>query len=212
MSTELLKFPKLCFQYFDLLSHLCEVYPEKIAELPESSLDMLMSTLSAGLELPETRVLRIVLESLESLAKHLWTSLKHNRAPFAQQRFPGNAFRLQPHRCSTLLALGRASFASFFIHCVLQRLLRSEEGGDAVAAAAATLLLLLSCEQSNAQRILRDVVDSIGTYASVDVDIQTLLHFDEGTEFDPLSSKTHDSFRERLGVFVRSARRLTRTH
>lgn len=72
MTTEMLKFPKLCFQYFDLLSHLCEIYPQKICELPASSLQMLMCTIDFGLSLPETKALRLVLESLESLAKYQW--------------------------------------------------------------------------------------------------------------------------------------------
>lgn len=76
MTVEMLKFPKLCYQYFDLLSHLCEMYPETVSGLPLPYLRTLMSTIDCGLRQPETRVLRIVMESLESLAKHQWHCMK----------------------------------------------------------------------------------------------------------------------------------------
>jgi len=76
MSEEMLKFPKLSFCYFDLLAYLCEVYPEKIAQLQSFHLQTLLSTLDSGLRMEEMRSLRIALEALEGLAKYHWNQCK----------------------------------------------------------------------------------------------------------------------------------------
>ena len=58
ISEEMLKFPKLCRQYFRLLSFLLEVYPEKVAGLPADAFSQLMRTLEYGLTQPDSQVVR----------------------------------------------------------------------------------------------------------------------------------------------------------
>ena len=90
MTTEMLKFPKICFRYFDLLSHLCDMYPEKVMQLPAASRQMLMSTLVFGIHLPESRALRLVMESLASLARHLYEQSHGTMAPHTVSSNPSS--------------------------------------------------------------------------------------------------------------------------
>jgi hypothetical protein len=49
ISLELLKYPKLCRQYFSLLAHMLEVYPEKVAVLPQAQFGSIITSLDFGL-------------------------------------------------------------------------------------------------------------------------------------------------------------------
>eukprot|EP00249_Psilotum_nudum_P010588 c22631_g1_i2 orf=152-3370(+) len=49
ISVDLLKYPKLCRQYFTLLAHMLEVYPEKIAKLSTEAFGHIVGTLDFGL-------------------------------------------------------------------------------------------------------------------------------------------------------------------
>ncbi|XP_039156079.1 exportin-4-like [Eucalyptus grandis] len=49
MSLELLKYPKLCRDYFSLLSHMLEVYPEMVGQLNNEAYSHILQTLEFGL-------------------------------------------------------------------------------------------------------------------------------------------------------------------
>uniref|UniRef100_A0A4W3H4C1 Exportin-4 n=1 Tax=Callorhinchus milii TaxID=7868 RepID=A0A4W3H4C1_CALMI len=49
MSQDLLKFPSLCNQYYKLITFICEIFPEKIPQLPEDLFKSLMYSLELGM-------------------------------------------------------------------------------------------------------------------------------------------------------------------
>eukprot|EP00069_Balaena_mysticetus_P015410 bmy_09222T0 len=49
MSQDLLKFPTLCNQYYKLITFICEIFPEKIPQLPEDLFKSLMYSLELGM-------------------------------------------------------------------------------------------------------------------------------------------------------------------
>ncbi|POI33938.1 hypothetical protein CIB84_002310, partial [Bambusicola thoracicus] len=59
MSQDLLKFPSLCNQYYKLITFICEIFPEKIPQLPEDLFKSLMYSLELGMSSYPLRGLRV---------------------------------------------------------------------------------------------------------------------------------------------------------
>jgi hypothetical protein len=68
MGTEGFNYPSLAIAYFDLLNSLCEIYPEKLAKLPENLFTPFMQSLQLGLTHFGTDAMKIALESIEALS------------------------------------------------------------------------------------------------------------------------------------------------
>ena len=79
MGTEGFNYPSLAIAYFDLLNSLCELYPEKLAKLPENLFTPFMQSLQLGITHFGTDAMKIALESIEALsnyflkAKSVWS-------------------------------------------------------------------------------------------------------------------------------------------
>jgi hypothetical protein len=90
MSVDLLKYPKLCRQYFTLLAHMLEVYPEKVAKLSPDGFSRIVGTLDFGLHhqvhvcavftLPSCKVINTINRPIETTNKS-YISWKY-REPF----------------------------------------------------------------------------------------------------------------------------------
>eukprot|EP00850_Spirogloea_muscicola_P004607 SM000020S05957 [mRNA] locus=s20:65065:72952:- [translate_table: standard] len=70
VSVELLKYPKLCRQYFTLISHMLEVYPEKVATLPPQAFTQIISCLDFGLRHQDVQVITMTLAAIAALATY----------------------------------------------------------------------------------------------------------------------------------------------
>lgn len=68
ISLDLLKYPKLCHQYFALLVHMLEVYPEKVAKLAPDAFAQIVGTLDFGLRHQDTEVVNMTLIALSAIA------------------------------------------------------------------------------------------------------------------------------------------------
>ncbi|OVA13652.1 Importin-beta [Macleaya cordata] len=68
ISLDLLKYPKLCHDYFALLSHMLEVYPEKVAQLNATSFSHIIGTLDFGLRQQDVEVVSMCLGAVSALA------------------------------------------------------------------------------------------------------------------------------------------------
>jgi hypothetical protein len=68
MSVDLLKYPKLCRQYFTLLAHMLEVYPEKVAKLSPDGFSRIVGTLDFGLHHQDVEVVSMSLTALNAVA------------------------------------------------------------------------------------------------------------------------------------------------
>ncbi|MEQ2249558.1 Exportin-4 [Ilyodon furcidens] len=69
MSQDLLKFPSLCNQYYKLITFICEIFPEKIPQLPEDLFKSLMFSLELGMTSMSSEVSQLCLEALSPLAE-----------------------------------------------------------------------------------------------------------------------------------------------
>uniref|UniRef100_G1Q2X2 Exportin-4 n=1 Tax=Myotis lucifugus TaxID=59463 RepID=G1Q2X2_MYOLU len=69
MSQDLLKFPTLCNQYYKLITFICEIFPEKIPQLPEDLFKSLMCSLELGMTSMSSEVCQLCLESPTPLAE-----------------------------------------------------------------------------------------------------------------------------------------------
>ncbi|XP_020623322.1 exportin-4-like [Orbicella faveolata] len=78
MSSEVLKFPVLCSEFFKLTTCLCEMYPAKISLLPDELFKNLMASLEVGLSNYGPDVTKMSLEALSSLATHCYLEIQKN--------------------------------------------------------------------------------------------------------------------------------------
>ncbi|CAN0300704.1 unnamed protein product [Lampetra fluviatilis] len=69
MSHDLLKFPSLCNHYFKLITFICELFPEKIAALPEELFKSFMLSLELGITAFSSDVAQLCLEALSPLVE-----------------------------------------------------------------------------------------------------------------------------------------------
>uniref|UniRef100_A0A671P607 Exportin-4 n=1 Tax=Sinocyclocheilus anshuiensis TaxID=1608454 RepID=A0A671P607_9TELE len=69
MSQDLLKFPSLCNQYYKLITFICEIFPEKIPQLPEELFKSLMCSLELGMTSMSSEISQLCLEALSPLAE-----------------------------------------------------------------------------------------------------------------------------------------------
>ena len=76
ITDELLKFPKLCRQYFELLAYMLEAYPKKVAQLAPDLFGTLMSTLEFGLKHADETVSKESMTALGALATFQCNSAK----------------------------------------------------------------------------------------------------------------------------------------
>ncbi|PNY17932.1 exportin-4-like protein [Trifolium pratense] len=70
ISMDLLKYPKLCHDYFSLVSHLLEVYPETFAQLNSEAFSHILGTLDFGLHHQDVDVVSKCLRALQALASY----------------------------------------------------------------------------------------------------------------------------------------------
>ncbi|KAE8711629.1 RNA-binding protein 42-like [Hibiscus syriacus] len=70
ISLELLKYPKLCHDYFSLLSHILEVYPETLPQLNSEAFAHIIGTLDFGLHHQDLEVVNMCLGALKTLAAY----------------------------------------------------------------------------------------------------------------------------------------------
>eukprot|EP00983_Pelagomonas_calceolata_P035690 1117640-Pelagomonas_calceolata.AAC.9 len=72
MTTDLLKFPKLCSLYYNLLVYVLENYPEQVVGLPAYHFGTLMSSLEFGLTCStDSMVVGNALEGLTGVQEHV---------------------------------------------------------------------------------------------------------------------------------------------
>ncbi|PWA71148.1 hypothetical protein CTI12_AA283370 [Artemisia annua] len=68
ITIDMLKYPKLCYDHFALLSHMLEVYPEMIPKLNHEAFSHISGTLDFGLHHQDEEIVGMCLRSLSALA------------------------------------------------------------------------------------------------------------------------------------------------
>uniref|UniRef100_A0A452QAN4 Exportin-4 n=1 Tax=Ursus americanus TaxID=9643 RepID=A0A452QAN4_URSAM len=111
MSQDLLKFPTLCNQYYKLITFICEIFPEKIPQLPE---DLFKSLIMSS------EVCQLCLEALTPLAEQCAKAQETDSPLFlATRHFLKLVFDmlvLQKHNTEMTTAAGEAFYTLVCLH------------------------------------------------------------------------------------------------
>lgn len=120
MSQDLLKFPSLCNQYYKLITFICEIFPEKIPQLPEELFKSLMFSLELGMTSMSSEVSQLCLEALSPLAEQCAKNQEKDTPLFiATRHFLKLVFDmlvLQKHNTEMTVAAGEALYALVCLH------------------------------------------------------------------------------------------------
>ncbi|XP_064413937.1 exportin-4 [Latimeria chalumnae] len=120
MSQDLLKFPSLCNQYYKLITFICEIFPEKIPQLPEDLFKSLMYSLELGMTSMSSEVSQLCLEALTPLAEQC-AKVQESDSPLlvATRHFLKLVFNmlvLQKHNTEMTVAAGEAFYTLVCLH------------------------------------------------------------------------------------------------
>ncbi|XP_026883739.2 exportin-4 [Electrophorus electricus] len=120
MSQDLLKFPSLCNQYYKLITFICEIFPEKIPQLPEELFKSLMFSLELGMTSMSSEVSQLCLEALSPLAEQCAKTQEKDTPLFiATRHFLKLVFDmlvLQKHNTQRTVAAGEALYTLVCLH------------------------------------------------------------------------------------------------
>ncbi|KAM6970209.1 LOW QUALITY PROTEIN: exportin-4 [Aplochiton taeniatus] len=120
MSQDLLKFPSLCNQYYKLITFICEIFPEKIPQLPEELFKSLMFSLELGMTSMSSEVSQLCLEALSPLAEQCAKTQEKDTPLFlATRHFLKLVFDmlvLQKHNTEMTVAAGEALYTLVCLH------------------------------------------------------------------------------------------------
>jgi hypothetical protein len=154
LTTELLKFPKLCHQYFALLAHMFEAYPGKVASLDTETFATLMRTLEFGLTHSDVDIGRESFAALSALA-----AFHHQEV----QRV-GATGGLGAHNAPKNVPdekLNEGGILARFLRLSLNRLLFEDASVSLAEPAADALLPLILSERSAFERVANDLIVSL---------------------------------------------------
>ncbi|KAJ8372294.1 hypothetical protein AAFF_G00290800 [Aldrovandia affinis] len=122
MSQDLLKFPSLCNQYYKLITFICEIFPEKIPQLPEELFKSLMFSLELGMTSMSSEVSQLCLEALMPLAEQCSKTQEKDTPLFiATRHFLKLVFDmlvLQKHNTEMTVIAGEALYTLVCLHQV----------------------------------------------------------------------------------------------
>ncbi|OMO96138.1 Armadillo-type [Corchorus olitorius] len=197
ISLELLKYPKLCHDYFSLLSHILEVYPETLAQLNSEAFAHILGTLDFGLHHQDGDIVNMCLGALKALASYHYREVCAGKTGLGSHAAGGN------------IAEG---IFSRFLRSLLQLLLFEDYSPDLVGAAADALLPLILCEQGLYQRLGNELIER-QTNPTLKSRLANALH--SLTSANHLSSTldrvNYQRFRKNLNSFLIEVRGFLRT-
>ncbi|KAL1350471.1 hypothetical protein HN51_014532 [Arachis hypogaea] len=202
ISMDLLKYPKLCHDYFSLLSHVLEVYPETFAQLNNEAFAHILGTLDFGLHHQDADVVTKCLRALQALASYHYKETSN-----------GN-IGLGTHATGLKDSNGnfQEGLLSRFLRSLLQLLLFEDYSSDLTSVAADALLPLILCEQSLYQKLGNDLIER-QTNPTLRSRLANALH--TLTSANQLSSSldriNSQRFRKNLSSFLIEVRGFLRT-
>ncbi|WOG81788.1 hypothetical protein DCAR_0100939 [Daucus carota subsp. sativus] len=149
ITLDMLKYPKLCHDYFGLLSHLLEVYPEMLLELNAESFSHIRETLKFGLRHQDAEVVDMCLRALNALASYHFKETAAGKVGFGSHA----AGYKDPN------GKMQEGILSQFTQLLLQFLLFEDYSTDLVSSAADALLPLILCEHVLYQRLGNELIE-----------------------------------------------------
>ncbi|KAJ1413845.1 CRM1 C-terminal domain [Sesbania bispinosa] len=202
ISMDLLKYPKLCHDYFSLLSHLLEVYPETFAQLNNEAFTHILGTLDFGLHHQDADVVSKCLRAVQALASYHY-----------KETGSGN-IGLGAHAMGLKDSSGKIQegLLSRFLRSLLQLLLFEDYSSDLISVAADALLPLILCEQGLYQRLGNELIERQAN-PTLRSRLTNALH--TLTSANQLSSSldriNYQRFRKNLNIFLVEVRGFLRT-
>ncbi|VAH04297.1 exportin-4 isoform X1 [Triticum urartu] len=193
ISLDLLKYPKLSRDYFVLMSHLLEVYPEKVAHLNRDAFGRITGSLEFGLRNQDGDVVERCLTAVNALASYHFKERFGGRGGLGSQvmESEGSNGKLQE------------SISSHFLRLLLQLLLFEDFRMELAGSAADALLPLLFCEQELYQRLVHELLEK---EQNPTIKSRLALAFHNLTSSNNLSSTldrpNRQKFRKNLRVFL----------
>lgn len=149
ITLDMLKYPKLCHDYFALLSHLLEVYPEMLLELNAESFSHIRETLNFGLRHQDAEVVDMCLRALKALASYHFKETAAGKVGFGSH---ASGYK-------DLNGKMQEGILSQFTQLLLQFLLFEDYSTDLVSSAADALLPLILCEHVLYQRLGNELIE-----------------------------------------------------
>ncbi|KAJ3682348.1 hypothetical protein LUZ60_014921 [Juncus effusus] len=149
ISLDLLKYPKLSRDYFALVSHMLEVYPEKVARLNKDAFSRIIATLDFGLRHQDIDIVEKCLAAINALASFHFkerSSAKEGLSPQILE-IEGPNGKLQE------------TVSSHFLRLLLQILIFEDFRTELAGSAADALLALILCEQDLYQRLVQELLE-----------------------------------------------------
>ncbi|XP_065197869.1 exportin-4-like [Sycon ciliatum] len=137
ITPELLQFPKMCEEYFRIVTFLAEFHAGKVAALPDSLFEAFVKSLELGLSNYGSEVMKMCLEGLASMAE--WFALKGSR-------HPDQATRLQP-------------IMDHFLKIVFNKgLVNQVDGMAELTSASEALFNLICCSKDTYRQLAQQLV------------------------------------------------------
>ncbi|KAF7805232.1 exportin-4 isoform X1 [Senna tora] len=200
ISVDLLKYPKLCHDYFSLLSHLLEVYPETFAQLNSESFAHVLGTLDFGLHHQDGDVVSKCLRALQGLASYHYKETGAGR------------IGLGAHATGLKDSSGnlQEGLLSLFLRSLLQLLLFEEYSSDLISIAADALLPLILCEQGLYQRLGNELIERQSN-PTLKSRLANALHTLTSALSSSLDRINYQRFRKNLNNFLIEVRGFLRT-
>ncbi|XP_075099707.1 uncharacterized protein LOC107783927 isoform X3 [Nicotiana tabacum] len=149
ISLDLLKYPKLCLDYFSLLSHMLEVYPEMVTQLNGEAFVHIIASLDFGL-CQDAEVVDLCLRAIKGLA-----SFHYKQKCAGKVGLGHHASGYKDHTGNF-----QEGILSQFLRSLLQFLLFQDYSTDLVGSAADALLPLILSEQSLYQKLGSELIKS----------------------------------------------------
>ncbi|CAN1271124.1 xpo4 [Linum perenne] len=202
ISLELLKYPKLCHDYFSLLSHMLEVYPETVVRLNSEAFLHVLGTLDFGLHHQDTEIVNMCLRSLKALAAY------HYKATAS------GSLGLGSHATVVKDVHGNTQDGIFsrFLQVLLQILLFEDYSPDLVSPAADALFPLILCEQGLYQKLASELIER---QANPEFKSRLATAFHMVTNSNQLSTDldrmNYQRFRKNINAFLVEVRGFLRT-
>lgn len=205
LTEELLKFPKLCHQYFSLLAHMFEAYPGKVAALDHETFATLMRTLEFGLTHSDVDIGRESFAALSALAAFHHQEV--NRV--------GAAGGLGAHNAPKNVSdekFNEGGILARFLRLSLNRLLFEDASVSLAEPAADALLPLILSERSAFERVANDLIVSLAgderAQRAVSDAIRDLTA--DGGLTDRVDRANRRRFRRNVSAFVLETRAFVR--
>lgn len=201
ISLDLLKYPKLCHDYFSLLSHLLEVYPETVAQLNTDAFTHVLGTLDFGIHHQDIDVVDNCLRALRALASYHYNETRAGKMGLGSHAgLKDQGGNLQE------------GILSQFLRSLMQFLLFEDYSPDLVSSAADALLPLLLCEQGLYQRLGNELIERQPN-ETLKLRLANALHglTSANQLTSTLERKNYQIFRKNLTSFLIEVRGFLRT-